>query len=850
MNIVKRLVVVPKLPGPLTRLKELAYNLWWSFDPEGRDLFRRLDPDLWERSNHNPVLMLGTVGQDRLNVLAEDEGYLSQLERTWQRIEDYLNSSHRFSHREVEGQVFAYFSAEFGLTECLPIYSGGLGVLSGDHLKAASDLGLPLVAVGLLYRDGYFRQYLNADGWQQEYNPENDFCNMPVREVRGQDGQAVLVDCDFPTYVVKAKLWIVNVGRVPLYLLDTNIPENSPENRGITSQLYGGDIEMRIRQEMLLGIGGYRALLALNKRPSVIHMNEGHAAFASLECTHQVMREKSVDFETASTVVKAGCCFTTHTPVPAGNDVFEPELVDKYMNHYYGRLGIGREGLLALGRQDPGNARERFCMTVLALKMSSYRNGVSKLHGEVSREMWQRVWPNVTLQDIPITSITNGVHTRTWISNGLANLYDRYLGPRWVLSPARMDIWNRIANIPDTELWRAHERRRERLVAFARHRLKEQYERRGLSPREIARAEETLDPEALTICFARRFATYKRGTLLFRNPARLAELLNNVKQPVQIIYAGKAHPRDGGGKELIRELVHQSRKAEFRDRVVFLEDYDMNVARYMLQGGDVWLNTPLRPMEASGTSGMKAAANGVLNLSIPDGWWDEGYQKTNGWNIGSGEAYPTRDEQDEVESNAIYELLEKEIIPTFYSRGSDRIPREWVRRMKSAVQTTGPVFSTSRMVQEYAGLFYFPAYERATRLATDDLARAKALVGWQRKLREAWGRIRVDRVETSAVDEIGVGDNLELRAFVRLGGISPEDLRVEAVYGPLDSQDKFTRSKVLFLAPEGPVQDDVQKFSGSVQFRTSGRQGATVRITANHPDILCAWDTGLLTWAG
>jgi len=849
MDIVKHLVVVPTLPQPLRRLKEVAYNLWWSFDDEGRELFRRLDPDLWERLYHNPVHMLGMVSQDRLNLLAEDEGYLSQLERAWQRLQDYLNSSHRFSHREVEGQVFAYFSAEFGLTECLPIYSGGLGVLSGDHLKAASDLGLPLVAFGLLYREGYFNQYLNADGWQQEYYPDNDFFNMPVEEVRREDGSPVMVDVDFPSFQVKAKVWVVHVGRVPLYLLDTNIAENSAENRDITAQLYGGDTEMRIRQEMLLGIGGFRALVALGHTPSVLHMNEGHAAFASLEHAYHLMQTRQVGFAEAAQVVRAGCCFTTHTPVPAGNDVFEPQLVDKYLSHYYDRLGLGRDGLLGLGRQDPGNQRERFCMTVLALKMSSYRNGVSKLHGEVSREMWQRVWPQVAVNDVPVTSITNGVHTRSWISNDLANLYDRYLGPRWVLSPARMDIWNRIANIPDTELWRAHERRRERLVAFARSRLKAQFERRGLSAHEIDSADEMLDPEILTICFARRFATYKRATLLFRNTARLAALLNDPKRPLQIIYAGKAHPRDGGGKELIREIVHQSRRAEFRSRIVFIENYDMNVARYMLQGADVWLNTPLRPMEASGTSGMKAAANGVLNLSIPDGWWAEGYQKTNGWNIGSGETYSTRDEQDEVESNAIYDLLEKEILPTFYDRGPDHVPREWVRRMKSAAQTTGPVFSTSRMVQEYAGLFYFPAYERFTRLSADNLARAKDVVQWERRLRDAWPNVRVERVETDADGEIGVGDSLEIRAIVHLGGIAPQDLRVEACYGPLDTHGNFVRSKVLFLTPQNRLQDGKETFAATVQFRTSGRQGVAVRVMANHEDILCPWDTGLVTWA-
>lgn len=849
MNIVKKLVVVPRLPAALERLKPLAYNIWWSFDQEGRELFRRLDPDLWERLGHNPVHMLGSVSQDRLNVLADDEGFLSQLNRTWQRLQDYLNSSHRFSHREAEGQVLAYFSAEFGLTEALPIYSGGLGVLSGDHLKAASDLGLPLVAVGLLYREGYFRQYLNADGWQQESYTENDFYNMPVQEVKREDGTTVVISVDFPGYVVKARVMRIEVGRVPLYLLDTNIAENAPENRGITAQLYGGDSEMRIRQEMMLGIGGYRALQAVGKTPAVCHINEGHAAFLAIERVWQLMQSEKVSFDVAAQVIAAGNCFTTHTPVPAGNDVFDVVLMDKYVGLYYDRLGIGREGFLALGRQDPGNPRENFCMTVLALKLSGHRNGVSKLHGEVSRAMWEKVWPGVPVHEIPITSITNGVHTRTWISNDLADLYDRYLGPHWVLSPARMDIWNRISNIPDTELWRALERRRERLVAFARRRLRQQFERRGLSSREIAGADEILDPSVLTICFARRFATYKRGTLLFRDVARLAALVNDPHRPIQIIFAGKAHPRDSGGKELIREIVHQSRRAELRNRIVFIEDYDMNVARYLLQGADIWLNTPLRPMEASGTSGMKAAANGALNLSIPDGWWVEGYQKTNGWNIGSGESYATRDEQDDVEANAIYELLEKEICPIFYERGSDHVPREWVRRMKSAIQTTGPVFSTSRMVQEYAGLFYFPAYEQYQRLKADNLARAKALVQWRDRLRGAWREVRVERIESSAGSEVAVGDSLEVRAVVHLGPISANDVRIEACYGPMDSQGRLTRSKTLFLQPVDQPIDGRQTFAATLQFRTSGLQGFSVRVVANHEDVLCPWDIGLITWA-
>ncbi|HUT79157.1 MAG TPA: alpha-glucan family phosphorylase, partial [Polyangia bacterium] len=687
--------VHPALLERIAWLDEIARNVWSAWSPEAGDLFARLDPEAWERLEHNPVALLRGLPQDRLDQLAADESFVASVARVARRLDAYVNDPGWLvpSHPDAADMLVAYFSLEFGLDAGIPLYSGGLGILAGDHLKSASDLGVPLVGVGLLYRSGYFRQSLGPDGGQRERYPATDWSDLPVCDQKGPDGEPVVVEVQVGEDTVRAAVRRIQVGRVPLLLLDADIEGNSPRAREITSVLYGGDRDQRMRQEVLLGIGGVRALAAAGMAPTVFHMNEGHSALLVLERLRALTADAGMELSEAREQVVASTVFTTHTPVPAGNETFDPELARSYLEPLAAAAGMTWDDLVALASH-PDEAETDFGMTPLALRTSGFANGVAALHGDTSRHMWRGLWPDLPIDEVPITSITNGIHTRSWISNDLAELYDRYLGPRWVLSPARMDIWNRIANIPDTELWRAHERRRERLVVFARRRLRQQFERRGLSPREIASADEMLDPEALTICFARRFATYKRATLLFRNLARLAQLLNNPQRPVQIIYAGKAHPRDGGGKELIREIIHQSRRAEFRSRIVFVENYDMNVARYMLQGADVWLNTPLRPMEASGTSGMKAAANGALNLSIPDGWWAEGYQKTNGWNIGSGEAYSTRDEQDEVESNAIYDLLEKEIVPAFYARGHDRIPRDWVRRMKSAIQTTGPVFST------------------------------------------------------------------------------------------------------------------------------------------------------------
>ena len=849
MNIVRKLVVVPCLPEKLQRLREIAYNMWWCWDHDAIDLFRRLDQDLWESTYHNPLKVVGSISQERIDELVEDDGFMVELDNVWNRLQDYLNMPRKFEGQLPEDAHIAYFSLEFGIDECIPNYSGGMGILAGDHVKSASDLGLPMVGVGLLYSEGYFQQYLNADGWQQEVYPANDFYNMSASLVRDAQGQPVTIDVAYPGRGVRAQIWEIRVGRVVLNLLDANVEANAPADREITAQLYGGDMDMRIRQEILLGIGGVQALAKLGIEPEVCHMNEGHSAFLALERSRRLMEQQKCTFDEAREAVAASNCFTTHTPVPAGNDTFAPSLMERYFADYYPKLGLSRDEFLGLGRQNPADPQERFCMTVLALKLATYRNGVSQLHGQVSRKMWHQAWPAVALEEVPVAAITNGIHTATWISRDMWTLLDRYLGPRWIVDIPDEHAVSRIDDIPDAELWRTHERRRERLVAFARSRLRAQLERRGAPASEMAAAEETLDPEALTIGFARRFATYKRSTLLFRDLDRLLSIVNRQGRPVQIIFAGKAHPRDLEGKELIRQIIHHVRGPELRGAIVFIENYDMTVARYMVQGVDVWLNTPRRPMEASGTSGMKAAANGVLNMSIPDGWWDEAYSKDNGWAIGRGESYDSLDEQDQVEGEAIYQLLEKEVAPMFYDRGRDGLPREWIARMKRSMKTILPVFSTSRMVTEYAKRSYVPAAKGYRNMTAEGLRNARDLAKWKAALRENWPQIQVLSFEAGEEAEVRVAEEVEVRAEVKLGKIAPPDVSVEVCYGPLSSERSFLSQKVVPLECWQSNADATYVFGTKLRFHTSGQHGLALRVLPKHKDLVCPLDAGLILWA-
>ena len=851
--------VVPSLPAPLEGLRSLAHNLRWSWDHNTVELFRRLDGDLWESTGHNPLLMLGLIGQAKLEAAARDEAFLGQLRRTEIALGSYLageSTWYRRSCGQTEGMLVAYFSAEFGITECLTIFAGGLGMLAGDHLKSASDLGVPLVGVGLLYQQGYFRQYLNTAGWQQESYEDNDFQNLPITLERRADGQPLAVELAYDGNKISAQIWRAVVGRVSLYLLDTNVPQNRPEDRDVTDQLYGGGTEMRLKQEILLGIGGYRALEALGLKPTVYHMNEGHSAFLALERVRRLIERDQLSFAEAREVACAGLVFTTHTPVPAGHDYFSAGLLDRYLGDYARGLGLSPQEFHGLGRQNPANEAEEFCMTVLALRMAASSNGVSQLHGVVSRRMWKSLWPGVPEDEIPIGSVTNGVHLRSWISAEMNQLFDRYLSPKWREEHADAELWKRAETIPAEELWRTHERRRERLVGYARRRLRVQLEKRGAPQAEIDGADEVLNPDALTIGFARRFATYKRATLLLRDPERLARILNDPQRPAQILYAGKAHPRDDAGKVFIQQIIKLAQRPEFRRRIVFLENYDPAVARYLVQGSDVWLNTPLRPEEASGTSGMKALANGGLNLSILDGWWDEAWRPATanqpfvGWAIGRGEKYDNQDYQDQVESLALYEILEHDVIPAFYERGADGLPRRWIQRMKSSIATLCPEFNMQRMVTEYTTDFYLRGHARQEHLMADSAAAARALAAWNQRIQKHWEQVAIVSVDALPATELRSGSEVEVKARVRLGPLASDEVSVELYLGTLDADREIRDATAVPMENVGQAGDGVYVFAAhSAACRESGLHGYTVRVLPYHADEPQQFLPGLIRWA-
>ena len=850
MNHVRAFTIVPSLPEVLEPLRQLAYNLWWGWNPAATDLFRRLDVDLWRRMGHNPVALLWSVGQQRLEQAARDDAYIAQLCRVMDSFYVYLNSRTWFDEHcgADKSKIIAYFSAEFGLHESMPIYSGGLGVLAGDHLKSASDLGIPLIGVGLAYRQGYFIQQLTEDGWQLESYPVHDVHQWCAAAVLDEHGNPLKVEVPLGTMTLTAAILLAQVGRVRLYLLDADLSENPPELRAVTARLYGGDATMRIRQEILLGIGGLRALRAVGITPTVCHMNEGHAAFLALERIRLAMRENGLSYREAREAVCGGNIFTTHTPVPAGIDRFDPRLVEQHLGWVANEMGVGVQELLALGREHSDRLDEAFTMPLLALRLAYRSNGVSKLHGQVARDMWQGYWRGIPREEVPITHITNGVHTRTWMSPTMADLFDQYLAPGWPEAAEDDRLWDRIEEIPDAELWRVHVRRREWMIAAVRRRLRDQLRGRGAPPAEIKAAEEALDPEALTIGFARRFAPYKRATLVFRNLERCRAMIANKQRPVQFIFAGKAHPNDGAGKELIKQIAAVCAQPDFKRRCVFLENYDISLARVLVQGVDVWLNNPLRLHEASGTSGMKVPANGGLNLSCLDGWWPEAYNGENGWAIGDGRVYDDLAYQDHVECESLYNLLEREIIPLFYERGADDIPRRWVARIKESMRTIVPVFNTNRMLRDYVRKMYVPAMRRAEKVGADNFALARALAAWKDRLRRNWHEVRVADVQAEARNVLKVGDELPLRARVHLGPIPPEDVAVEAYYGPLSATGEIAEGQAVRLQFSRGESNGEHWFEGAVPCQISGRSGFAIRVVPCHEDLADRYDQGLVVW--
>jgi glycogen phosphorylase len=845
---IKTFKVIPDVPDKLSGLYDIAYNIWLFWTPDAIKLFIRMDSDLWNTTRHNPVKMLGEIGQERLDDLAGDEGYILEVSHVHQQLMEYITQLKKSSKTKDETPSIGYFSLEYGLTEALPIYSGGLGVLAGDHIKSSSDLGLNLKGIGLLYQLGYFRQYLNRDGWQQDFYDTNDFYNMPIREEILPDGQALEIEVVLPGRPLFLKVWRLSVGRVSIFLMDSNIEKNNESDRKLTSQLYGGDRELRLQQEIILGIGGVKLLDRLGIEVDVIHMNEGHSSFAVFERTKLFMKKHQLSFDQAIEVTRRTAVFTTHTPVPAGNDEFNPQLIRRYFQDYCKDLGISIDDFLALGRLNPEDNSENFSMPVLAIRHASYVNGVSKLHGQVAQTMWKGLWNDVPEEHIPIGHVTNGVHLASWLSFEMMELFRRYLGEHWQEKQDRASLWKHVDKIPDPELWRVHTLRRRRLVYFIRTRLEKQLIEKGASPLLIGQAREALNPEVLTIGFARRFATYKRGNLIFRDMERLMKLVDDPLQPVQFIFAGKAHPQDHAGKEIIKNLIHLINANHLNKQIVFIEDYDMNVARYMVQGVDVWLNNPLRPHEASGTSGMKASVNGGLNLSVMDGWWDEAYDRANGWSIGSGEVYNDRAYQDEVESKAVYSTIENDIVPMFYDSILDGIPREWIKMMKHGFESISSFFNTNRMLKEYSEKFYNVAGRNFKVLSKNNFKQTKELVEWKNKIRNEFHSITIGDVNFDKNRVYKIHDQLNVDVDIFTGNLKPEDIQVDLYYGNISGDHHLTGTDIQHLEKVTRLKDGHYKFSGQLQCKKTGNFGFKARITPSHPLTSNPYEMNLVLW--
>jgi starch phosphorylase len=838
----------------LENLRNLAFNLWWSWNYDALELFRELDPELWETCGHSPVKMLRLVKQNRLESAAKDKGYRDRVEKVHQRLESYLNRKETWFTRNLPKEkkdtpLVAYFSAEFGFHESLPNYSGGLGILAGDHCKSASDLGLPFVAVGLLYRFGYFSQRINRDGWQEASAIDNVFQDLPVRQALATDGKTpVVVEISLPGRKVFAKAWEVRIGITRLVLMDTDLTENAVEDRRITYQLYGGDHEMRIQQEIVLGIGGVRALAAMGLAPSVFHMNEGHAAFLGLERIRRLVKDAKLTFIEALQSVAASSVFTTHTPVPAGNDAFSPKLMEKYFDNYVHDCQIGFVDLLKLGRPWAYNEEEPFSMTILALRLSRQANGVSAIHGKVSRGMWQSVWPGVPKAEIPIRHVTNGIHTFTWMAPEIRGLLEKQGGPMTEEDLAKAEEWKKRVSFKDKDYWLTHQRLKLNLLKFVRTNVRAQRLRNGAKPAEIRETDQMLDPKALTIGFARRFATYKRAALLFRDLDKLAQIVNDPKRPVQFLFAGKAHPADEGGKKLIQQIVQISALPQFKDRIVFVENYDFNVARHLYHGCDVWLNNPTRPLEASGTSGEKVITNGCLNFSVRDGWWDEAFDGTNGWAIGDDTFRLEPEVQDEFDSFSMYEILKHEIVPLYYDQDGEGVPKRWIDRVRRSLITIGPVYNTSRMVADYATDFYRRAAEKGRMFADSGWSKSRELALWKDKVRIAWPKVRANGVtwNGSTRTTVNVGDTIPVSAQIFLGDLKSEEVAVEAY---LKAIEPGGVSKVVRLEPEGGTKDGWQKYVGRVSVEDSGNFEFNVRVRPSHPSLTQAHELRLITWA-
>ena len=852
MYIFNKITVNPQLPKRIGKLSEIANNLWWSWNTEFLRLFKMIDRDLWETCEKNPVKFLKQVSQDRLEAVATNQEFLKEYDRLAKEFDDYVTSKNTwFSNKYPENKkdLIAYFSAEYGLDQTIPIYSGGLGILSGDHLKSASDLGIPLVAVGLLYKNGYFHQKINGYGDQEtEYN-NIDLSNLPINPVKDENGDELKIYVKFEKRKIYLKVWQINVGRIKLYLLDSDIDENKPEDREVTLKLYGGDQEMRIKQEIVLGMGGTNLLTrALGLNPTVYHMNEGHSAFLILELIKNIIKEKKVSFEVAKDIASSKTVFTTHTPVPAGNDIFPIALVEKYFKEFWPRLGLEREEFLKLGMKPCTDLEPGFNMGILALKVAGKKNGVSKLHGAVSRELFGDVWPEIAANESPITYVTNGIHTCSWLAPTLKELYNKYLIPYWQDNIHKNEVWENINNIPDEELWEIHQQRKIKLLNLVKENTTNRLRRSGYSYEEINDITSKLNPNALTIGFARRFATYKRATLIFRDLERITQILNNAERPVQLIFAGKAHPADKEGQDLIKRIHEISMMPQFKGKIFLLENYNIAMSRYLVSGVDVWLNNPRRPMEASGTSGQKASVNGVINFSVLDGWWAEGYNQENGWTIGTNAEFTSYEEQDDADSQSMYRTLEEKIIPTYYDKDENGISEKWMKIMKNSITSTGGKYSTSRMLVDYTNNLYMPLcnltkkyYENIDNVAEFNL--------WKKNLYINWKDIKITQKNNLNNITMDAGNNIEVKCEVQLPNISVDNIEVQCYYGKiLDNGIVENVSIIPMKLTSKDEENKIYEYTTKIELRTGGNYGYTFRVMPKHEMLLDSENLNLVKW--
>lgn len=845
--------VAPRIPEELKFLENLADNIWWCWHPAAIELFMRVNPNLWRELSGSAKVFLRRVPQSRLEELAHDAAFLRQLRIVKAEFERQVHADGMANGQLSGKRNVAYFSLEFGIHESIPIFSGGLGVLAGDHLKAASDLRLPLIAVGLLYRQGYFRQVLDRTGWQHEHYPVSEIQDLPIVRARGADGRELIISMHLGDRELFAAVWILWVGNVPLVLLDTELPQNPPDLREVTWRLYGGDKRMRLHQELLLGIGGYKALLALGCDPEVCHMNEGHAGFLSLARIAHLVNDVGYEPNVALETVWRSNVFTTHTPVPAGNEVFDIELLRPYLKPLADEAKLDVERVLSWGVPISERGRaSSMSMTVFGLRLAAnYSNGVSKLHGEVAREMWKDLWPGRSIAEIPIRHVTNGVHIRSWVSHSLNPMFERYLPPKWDANPDMAQLVAGLEALPDEELWMTHELCRHSLIRRARRWMQNNF--RYLSDGNVnalPKIQNLLNPDILTVGFARRFATYKRGTLLLRDQQRLLGMLKDERRPIQFLFAGKAHPADNEGKQLIKDLIQFAQRENVQHKLVFLENYDIGMARSLVQGVDVWLNTPRRPQEASGTSGMKAAINGVINCSILDGWWAEAYNGENGWAIGGSELYTEDEDRDNFESQQLFSLLENEVIPCFYDRGSSDLPLHWIRKMKASIATGLGKFSSTRMIEDYEREFYRPASQAYARLTADDAAFAKLLVKEKELLVKSFngGELSLEQpVILESVSDVHVGDRFTVRVKVNLGTLDPKLAEVDTYFGNVNAHNEIIDGCSQSMTSIEEYGDGRFLYGCEINCNRAGRFGLTARIKAAGTE----WDNsvpGFMCW--